>query len=220
MEQKKVLLTLGIAAIIIVVISLSVVLLSGENSNFPAEENPKNAELIWDITGYTDAVEARLNTSEPLPEYITEKYGTIYIPPDVMTCDLVEIHDLGLKRDNSTTLTTRIYDTVYDLNYIFIESRVQKNNISVDDYSSIIYNINESELAAAILIDAEYNDGSGLRFYHLEYIFQSQSGDNFVIDIMPVQATESAMNSTKPLYIVYSTKDIDHDYRIPFPDEV
>ena len=218
MEQKKVILALGLAAVFIVVISLSAIIFSGGSGQSFVEENPKNAGLICDIIGYTNAVEARFNTSEPVPEYITEKYGTIYIPPDVVTCDLVEIHNLGLKRDNSTTLTTRIYDTVYDLDYIFLETRVQKNNISVDDYSSRIYNINESELAGAILIDAEYNDGSGLRFYHLEYIFQSQSGDNFVIDIVPVQATESAMKSTKPLYIVYSTKDIDHDYRIPLPE--
>ncbi|WP_048152013.1 hypothetical protein [Methanolacinia paynteri] len=218
MEQKKVILALGLAAVFIVVISLSAVIFSGGSGQSFVEENPKNAELICDIIGYTNAVEARFNTSEPVPEYITEKYGTIYIPPDVMTCDLVEIHDLGLKRDNSTTLRTRIYDTVYDLNYIFIESSVLENGLGVDSYSSIIHYINDSESAGAGLFEFSDDAGGGSGLYRQEIFFQSQSGEGFGIHVSPAQERASAMNSTKPLYIVYSTKDIDHDYRIPLPE--
>lgn len=222
MEQRILLPVLFLAALIVVV-SVSVFLFYGDEGSpeeqdfIPAGDNPKNAELVWEIVGYTDAVEARLSGSDPVPGYIREQYGTVYIPPDVMVYDLVEIRDPGLKRDNSTSLVTRIYDDLYDLDYTFMDTMTQKTNVEIDEYYSIISYINDSEHSSALLFAFRY-PGSDSEFYRQEIVFQSQYGDEFGIHVMPVQDTSSALNSTKPLYIVYSSEDVDHDYMTPLPE--
>jgi len=216
MRLEKLILALSLIVVILIA-GLSVFLFVEEKSDLPVQENPKNAGLVWEIIGYTDAVETRLNGSEPVPEYITEKYGAIYVPPEVMVYDLVELRDLGLRQDNSTILSTRIYAEEYSLNYTFVESRVLENNIGVDSYYHIICN-NNSESAGALLF--EFGDpAAGCHgLYRQEINFQSLHGDEFSIHVRPVQESESAMNSPEPLYIVYSSKDVDHNYTPPLPE--
>ena len=217
MRPEKLILALSLI-VVIVIAAVSMVFPVEDKNTENIGTNPENAGLVCEIIGYTDAVEAGLNGSEPVPEYITEKYGTIYVPPDVMEYDLVELRDLGLKQDNSTVLPTRIYDVEYSLNYTFVESRMLENGLIVDSYYCIIRYINDSESAGALLFEfGDYaEDGHGL--YRQEINFQSQYDDEFSIHILPVQETESAMSSPEPLYIVYSSKDVDHNYTPPLPE--
>lgn len=222
MNRKMILPSLSLIALIAVIFVLVFLVYGTEGSpegpgSVPAGDKVKNAEPVWEIAGYTDTVEARLGGSDPVPGYIIEKYGTVYIPADVMVYDLVEIRDPGLERDNSTSLVTRIYDDLYDLNYSFLGTLVQENGVEIDEYYSIISYINDSEHSSALLFAFGY-PGSDKEFYRQEIVFQSQYGEEFGIHVMPVQDTASAMNSTKPLYIVYSSKDVDHDYTTPLPD--
>jgi len=217
MESGKVFLGICLVVAIVTAVAVTVLYFGDEKTDFGLD-NPKNPELVCEIVGYTNAIEARLNASEPVPGYITEKYGEIYIPPDVKTYDLVEFSDFGLSQDNTTSLVTRIYDVEYDLNYNFIDTRMQNENLSVDTYSGIISYINDSESAVALIFESrDINDG-GFSYFFLNIQFQSESGDNFGIYIRPVQGTESAMRSSELLYIIYSSKDVDHDYRLSMPE--
>lgn len=217
MRPEKLILALSLI-VVIVIAAVSMVLPVEDKNTEKIETNPENAELVCEIIGYTYAVETRLNGSEPVPEFITEKYGNIYIPPEVMVYDLVEFGNLGLKQDNSTILPTRIYDVDYSLNYTFVGSMVLENNIGVDSYYSIIHYINDSESAGALLFEFGDSVDGGHGLYRQEINFQSLYGEEFSIHIQPVQETESAMNSPEPLYIIYSSKDVDHNYTTPLPE--
>ncbi|EHQ35149.1 hypothetical protein [Methanoplanus limicola] len=220
MSKKLLMVVLCFTAVILAIVGMTAAFFFGQGIGGFGTDNPKNQELVCEVVGYTDAVEARLSADDPLPDYITEKYGEIRVPPDVKTYDLAEFRDFGLNQDNSTSLITRIYDTEYDLNYNFIDSSINKKNMSADTYSAIIYYINDSESAVALLAegtDLSKKDENGLSFFILNINFQSESGDNYGIYIKPVQATESAVKSKSPLYIIYSSKDIDHNYMPPLP---
>ncbi|WP_317136397.1 hypothetical protein [Methanochimaera problematica] len=218
MESKKILWGLCLAAAVIAASAFAVFYFWDEKPDF-GQENPENQRLVCEIIGYTNAVGARLNAGEPVPDYITEKYGTIYIPPDLKTYDLVEFDDFGLKQDNTTSLLTRIYDDLYNPDYNFTGSHVMNDNLIMDTYSGIIRYVNDSESAVALLIEVRDVDNPEFSYFILNVNFQSEFGDNFGIYIKPVQDAKSAMSSSKPLYIVYSSKDVDHDYRLPVPVE-
>ena len=229
MELKKILLVSGIALSVAAVAVFAIFSLSytisddiktDDNKIDFGPGNHNNSEIVCDIIGYTNVIEARYNTSLPVPDYITEKYGEIHVPADIMTCDLVEFDDFGLKMDNSTSLPVRIKDKEYDVNLIYIGSQMRDDIIhSIDSYSCMIENSGYSGDVFALLIQSRDLSGENFSYFIFNVIFQSEFSDNFGIYIKPVQATESAMKSSGMLYAIYSSDDINHDYRLPLPGE-
>lgn len=224
MESKNIILVSGLLVAVIVIVAFAAFFLGdtisdGSKTDF-LQGNHNNSEIVCDIIGYTNVIEARYNTSLPVPDYITEKYGEIYIPADVMVCSLVEFDDFGLKMDNSTTLPIRIKDKEYDVNLIYIGSQL-RNDIghSIDSYSCRIEDSSYSGDVFALLILSRDLSGKNFSYFMFNVIFQSEFSDNFGIYIKPVQATESAMKSSDMLYAVYSSDDINHDYMLPLPGE-
>ncbi|MDD4127105.1 MAG: hypothetical protein PHV39_05395 [Methanomicrobium sp.] len=224
MEFKNILLASGIAAAVMVIVFFAILypgdLVSDESKTDFLQGNHNNSDIICDIIGYTNVIEARYNTSLPFPDYITEKYGEILIPADIMTCSLVEFDDFGLKQDNSTSFLIRIKDKEYNVNLIYTGSQLRKDiNHSVDSYSCMIENSGYSGDVFALLVQSRDLSGKNFSYFIFNVNFQSEFSENYGIYIKPVQATESAMKSPRLLYAIYSSDDIDHDYMLPIPGE-
>lgn len=224
MESKNIILVSGLLLTVIVIVAFAVFFIGDtiSDGSKPAfgQGNHNNSDIVCDIIGYTNVIEARYNTSLPVPDYITEKYGEIYIPADVMVCDLVEFDDFGLKQDNSTTLLMRINDTKYSINltYYLPEPRDETNN-NIDYYFHKIEDSRNYGDGGVIIAQARSLTGEGLSYFMIDVNFQSEYRDGFGIYIIPVQATESAMKSPRLLYAIYSSDDINHDYMLPLPGE-
>lgn len=224
MESKNIILVSGIALAVIVIVAFAIFFMGntisdGSKSDF-GQGNHNNSDIVCDIIGYTNVIDARYNTSLPVPDYITEKYGEIHIPADIMTCDLVEFDDFGLKQDNSTSLPIRIKDKEYNVNLIYTGSQLRNDiNHSIDTYDCMIEDSGYSGDIFVFLAVSRDLSGEDFNYFMFNVNFQSEFDDDFGIYIKPVQATESAMKSSGLLYAIYSSDDIDHDYMLPIPGE-
>ncbi|MBP2133580.1 hypothetical protein J2128_001534 [Methanomicrobium sp. W14] len=228
-EQEKALTVACIALAVIIIIFSALIFLCGEIPVFaPDSQNPGNYEITGnfsanpgiacDITGYTNVIEERYNTSLPIPGYITEKYGEIYIPYGVTTCDLVEFKDFGLKEDNSTVLPVRIKDKKYSVNLIFNGNEIRnETKRSLDYYSGLI---DDDSYPGEKILSLGYSrdlTNENFDYFIFSVNFQSESANNYGIYIKPVQSTKAAKNSSGILYAVYSSDDIYYDPMLPVP---
>lgn len=157
--------------------------------------NEVSSNSIFSIIDATNDVKTDISSDSKDRNSLEEKYGTLNIPSTILVYDAVSFSKIKLNKEKSNSLKVSIYGKEYNM----ILERMNLENIDdgIDSYSGYISGVDNS------VVLFTFDESMDKSIVH-GYINLNDE----TLYIVPVQNRENGLQTSNPLHIIYSSKNV------------
>ncbi|GAB7015999.1 hypothetical protein [Methanogenium cariaci] len=174
-----------------VLVGTIVLLVVSADEKMLGTDTSVHSGAMFEISGSTHVMKTDVLALGSTLESLADEYGPLTIPSTVNRYDIVQFSQTHLNPDQNNSLKVTVHGQAYDMHL----ERMNFEDIDdgIDSYSGSIDGLDDS--VAIFTFDRNLVLGS------------VQLRDEFLF-VSPVQNREYSLNTTMPLHIVYSSKDM------------